>query len=54
MPTLYECVRARKVFLQEYRKAAQFNGKELSIKIALSAVWMAGREYERTAQGEWK
>lgn len=47
----FECVRAREVFLAAYSNATQQgNGHELSVRLGLDAVWMAGRQYQAAQQ----
>lgn len=50
--SVFECVRAQEVFLAAYSNATQQgNSHELSVRLGLDAVWMAGRQYQ-TAQQE--
>lgn len=47
-PNMLECVTAQKTFLRAYKEAAKepTRSHELCIRLALDAVWQAGREYQ--------
>lgn len=48
-----ECVTARETFLRAYQEAATepTNSHALCIRLALDAVWRAGREYQMKLDG---
>ena len=48
-----EVYTARETFLTAYREASSQSGTshELAIRLALDAVWMAGREYQKNIDG---
>ena len=49
--SVFECVRAREVFLAAYSNATlQGNSHDLAVKLGLDAVWMAGRQYQAAQQ----
>lgn len=52
-PSVLECVTARETFLRAYQEAATepTRSHELCLKLALTAVWEAGREYQMKLDG---
>lgn len=52
-PSVLECITARETFLRAYQEAAKepTRSRELCIRLALDAVWTAGREYQMRLDG---
>lgn len=46
-PTLFEVAQAEKVFRTAYNAERADNSQNLAIRLALAAVWAAGRKYQK-------